>query len=332
MPHISGISASKLAESMYGPDELDDEYLSDEEDTVYEDNYYSDDDEWQNLEAVAEESDEIKEEKPEPKRAQLKLADRNSNECSICMETEEELIRIKSCLHTFCKACLTNYISFKTSDASCIYHHVTLIRKMKAGISMHIEDVKVYGVLCPSLGCKHVMMVDELIPLATSQAVDQFQRFSTVHAENLARIEELRKEQSKKREHICTSCGTLNIITKKGHRGKVKCKNCSKPFCSTCGHNHSIGVSCTAWIEAIGKGLVEAMELMRKFGLARCPRCSMFAEKISGCNFLTCRCNQNFCFLCSAALDQTKHFTHFHNAPYGTTCLGLKDSLKVVKK
>jgi len=196
-----------------------DDYFSDEEEEE-EDTLRYYDDEWQNLEALVEESDEIKEEKPEPvKKAQIISSEekKDPNECSICIENfaEEDLVRIKSCRHIFCKDCLQNYISFKSSDASCIYHHVTLIRTMKNGSTLHIEDLQVYGVLCPSLGCKHVMMVDELIPLATKQAVDQFQRFSQVHEENLKRVEEFRKEQTKKKEIICISCGEVNIITKK---------------------------------------------------------------------------------------------------------------------
>ncbi len=160
----------------------------------------------------------------------------------------------------------------------------------------------------------------------------RFQRFSKVHEENLKRIEELRQVQARKKEIICVCCGEVNVITKKGHRGKLPCKKCRRPFCSSCGHNHSVGLSCTAWIEALGQGVAEAMQLMRHLGLARCPKCNMFAEKVAGCNFMTCRCSANFCFLCSAALDQTKHYSHFKGAPFGDSCLGPRDAVRLLNK
>jgi hypothetical protein len=204
---------------------------------------------------------------------------------------------------------------------------VTLVKKEKGGLALSVEVLKTYGVPCPAMGCKHVMLINELLPVATEQAIEQFKRFSAVHEENLKRIEELRKEKEKKQEFICVGCQHVNIVTRKGHRGRMRCTRCQRPFCSSCGLLHTTIISCDDFMKKLGAQMADQRLLMKQFGLARCPKCTMMAEKVSGCNYMFCRCGQNFCFLCSAPLNESKHFSHFHGAPFDNKCLGPRDGV-----
>jgi hypothetical protein len=72
--------------------------------------------------------------------------------------------------------------------------------------------VKTYGIPCPSLGCKHVMMLEELEPVASEGAIEQFHKFTQVHKENLERVRELRerlereKAEAESKKPTCPRC------------------------------------------------------------------------------------------------------------------------------
>lgn len=64
----------------------------------------------------------------------------------------------------------------------------------------------------------------------------------------------------------------------------------------------------------------------------RCPKCKNFVLKDSGCNFIKCRwpgCKDSyFCYLCSAVLKSTQHYSHYKiSGPFGRTCNKL-DNIK----
>lgn len=52
-----------------------------------------------------------------------------------------------------------------------------------------------------------------------------------------------------------------------------------------------------------------------------CPKCKSNVEKISGCNLVTCRCGQHFCWLCGGATGLSHTFTSIT----GHTCGRFKD-------
>lgn len=177
------------------------------------------------------------------------------------------------------------------------------------------------------------MLINELLPISSEVAIDQFKRFSKVHEENLRRIEVLREEMAKKTEHKCPFCAHVNEA-KVGHRGRMQCTKCRKPFCGRCGNRHSTIITCEEWINQIGKLLdiqnKESLALIQQLGLRRCPNCTHLTEKVDGCNFMYCRCGQNFCQICSCALDSSKHWTHFNGAPYDGNCKGPSDASPLV--
>jgi hypothetical protein len=87
-----------------------------------------------------------------------------------------------------------------------------------------------------------------------------------------------------------------------------------------------------------------AVELMKKLGLKNCPKCFMGTEKVDGkriskyqylifigCNYMTCRCGQPFCNLCGCPIDNSKHFSHFYEAPFDAKCKGPTDASQLMK-
>ena len=88
-------------------------------------------------------------------------------------DESENLIAIKDCHHKFCKECLCNYINFKTGDAAGLYHEVRLLTYEKKNV-IKLDILKTYGIPCPSMKCKHVMLLKELEPLSTEAALSQY--------------------------------------------------------------------------------------------------------------------------------------------------------------
>ncbi len=143
----------------------------------------------------------------------------------------------------------------------------------------------------------------------------------------MQRVLEMHKQKEERQKPIkCPKCA--HESHKKGRKNRLKCLKCHTPFCALCGHKHSPSISCKEW-ERRGKRDMDA-ETLKKFGLIRCPNCFTPTEKIDGCNYVTCRCTQPFCWLCGCPLDNTKHFTHFKNAPFGTECIGDGDKSPLV--
>jgi ariadne-1 len=55
---------------------------------------------------------------------------------------------------------------------------------------------------------------------------------------------------------------------------------------------------------------------MAKMNLRECPKCGARVERVSGCNLMTCRCGQHFCWLCGGATG----FNHTWETIEGHQC------------
>eukprot|EP01114_Cavostelium_apophysatum_P007258 TRINITY_DN1922_c0_g1_i1.p1 TRINITY_DN1922_c0_g1~~TRINITY_DN1922_c0_g1_i1.p1 ORF type:complete len:331 (-),score=60.87 TRINITY_DN1922_c0_g1_i1:518-1510(-) len=242
--------------------------------------------------------------------------------CSICLDDDlSDLVSVNECEHKFCRGCLSDYIGFKTADIHCLYHQVTLL-SIKNSV-MKVEDLKTYGVPCPAQGCRHVMMVNELKPLATPAAIEQFDRFSKIHKDNLEILEEQRRNAPAEPKPQCARC--LCDKLKPGKRRRLICTKCGYPCCARCFNRHPVDMACSSFKQ---NGLANIWKVP---GIHRCPKCSIPIQKNEGCNFMTCRCGQYWCNLCGCALDQDKHSSHFHNNPFGDKCRGKSDKSRLMK-
>jgi len=94
------------------------------------------------------------------------------------------------------------------------------------------------------------------------------------------------------------------------------CELCNREYCMQCkidttGQQHICGEkSQTKSDEDV------ANQLNHDYNYAICPYCRRSVEKIEGCNHITCKCGNHFCYLCSEPVDPTnldKHFTEEHS-------------------
>jgi len=239
--------------------------------------------------------------------------------CAICMtdysDDPTSMVSIEECSHKFCKDCISNYITFKTGDISCIFHTLVLL-KQESKIILNIEHLKTYGIPCPGHNCRHVMQINELKSLGTNEALQQFERFSELHKNNL--LLQANQLQILPIQPNCPVCHAKSIRKLKKNNTLV-CLKCGSSFCGSCGKSHPRTLTCKEYLE------LKNNTLLMIPGLTRCPKCFIFVEKNGGCNFMTCKCSQFFCFLCGKCLTSEDHFGHFFNAPFDSKCKGPKN-------
>jgi hypothetical protein len=111
------VSASSIVNSVFEDDYEED---SDEEDFFY--NYYTDSDDEELMQA----SDQTHVPEEVEERPSTLFRALNSDECGICLDKCEDAFIVKDCGHTFCRSCISDYVSFKVQDISTIYHKVCI--------------------------------------------------------------------------------------------------------------------------------------------------------------------------------------------------------------
>ena len=74
----------------------------------------------------------------------------------------------------------------------------------------------------------------------------------------------------------------------------ILCSDCRAETCGRCKEEAHAGRACSI------KENEAMLELAKTRGWQRCPSCRYVVERTQGCPHMTCRCNQQFCYLCAA--------------------------------
>ncbi|PRP81313.1 ATP dependent helicase [Planoprotostelium fungivorum] len=209
--------------------------------------------------------------------------------CFICLEDlvdVDDVVSVKGCQHMFCRECLGHYISYKSRDSSLLYHRITLVHR-EAEQTLRIENVDAYGIPCPAKQCQHIMLINEMIPVADQEAIDTFLRMSEVHRTNQAELDaqaadDIDSDGGLYRCKHC-HCTTIHRILRSGRQ---QCSRCKFVSCPKCNQRHPTYFIC------------DADEPKMNIVLSRCPKCKSPVEKSDGCDHMTCRCGAHFCWRC----------------------------------
>ena len=122
-----------------------------------------------------------------------------------------------------------------------------------------------------------------------------------------------------------------------------QCRNrhCRGRWCTCCWKEaHPPGAPCPLQLERIKKREDAEADLLhyieRRMDEARirvCPHCKVPAIKEEGCNHITCRCGNHYCYLCLAKLNPIDPYSHFnrdHACPLHTN--SVEDDQKLVRE
>ena len=134
----------------------------------------------------------------------------------------------------------------------------------------------------------------------------------------------------------CPGCSNKYVISKTIFEEHIPtaqiCNKCCCSFCPQCMFDSHPGFSCEDYkIEKRKKHLMSESEkeleiLKKSFQLKTCPHCGLHALKDNKCKFTycsskSCLSKKFFCWLCLDKLEQSQHFLHFFNKPFGEFCI-----------
>ncbi|KAJ3269729.1 E3 ubiquitin-protein ligase rnf14 [Terramyces sp. JEL0728] len=241
--------------------------------------------------------------------------------CGICMESKPgtECFQFQLCKHVFCTDCITTFFKYL------------------------VEQGDVAQVCCPDQQCKkeslnnpinnglHHIPYSDLQKLLTEKELDRY--YLLFYKRSL---------QDRKDVTYCPRPMCQYPCTLEGEKKLVICKACDYCFCFYCNQTwHGYSQACQMRKQdqiiidymnsedevkelfelQFGKeNLVRMVERYHSGVLTeeylhqnsqKCPRCSTWIEKHSGCNHITCTCNCHFCFLCGneLGLDPLLHYS-----------------------
>lgn len=177
-------------------------------------------------------------------------------------------------LPTFCKICQSNTPDFPIPTCG----HKFCEPCIKSYLSLKITEAQVLFITCPESNCPQRIassLISDLLP-------DLFEKY--------LKFTQNRQKESDPNFRWCPklSCSGFDI---KLTSNNLKCKNCQFEFCYVCNE---------AWHEGFCKDLI----IQINKNIKRCPNCSVYVEKKSGCPEMLCsNCSFGFCWLCDQGLS-----------------------------
>lgn len=216
-------------------------------------------------------------------------------ECETCLEQfpAGSLVALAGCGHRFCKSCWQRYLSIKIKD----------------GESCRLK--------CMSLKCG-IICSDESVAATIHTEADVAARFHRALEE--AYVEENRTGMVK----WCPSaphCGhavrllgesTMELVC------EVACV-CEKRFCFSCLEQAHTPCSCEMWKRWCDKEAGEnATSNWIQANSKPCPKCKKNVFKDGGCNHVTCRCGQSFCWHCGQSTGMEHTYESISNHSCGS--------------
>ncbi|KAK5941555.1 hypothetical protein PMZ80_005503 [Knufia obscura] len=121
----------------------------------------------------------------------------------------------------------------------------------------------------------------------------------------LIRYSELLQKYAEQRDISCATSSCNNAIKEYSISDQWGlCGLCLNFTCSLCGHAESDHKS-TAEPRLCPKTKADeqVVELAKTSGWQECPKCKNMVERIDGCNSMTCRCGQGFCYTCGQPFE-----------------------------
>ncbi|CAL1540833.1 unnamed protein product [Lymnaea stagnalis] len=225
----------------------------------------------------------------------------NIHECQLCYDKKPgvQFFRIHECPHIFCHDC------------------------MKEFCELHVRDGTVEALRCPDRGC------NSLIPPYIVQAVLSSQAYKRWEKLLLQKTLDAMSDTV-----YCPRCTSLVIAEAEEELHLAHCTVCYYAFCTECERSWHQGRQCQTDDEVLENlqqqqqgrnALSEAeqnrfLELRRKLEeekeaknlikarMKTCPICKIKIEKIGGCNKITCKCGNFFCWICGKQIHGYSHF------------------------
>ena len=203
--------------------------------------------------------------------------------CLLCLP--QKLFEKSDCL-----ICLDSMLIkwFKVTLTTCkhSFHSKCLQKYLKAMI-----DEKNFPIKCPMDGCSLEIQKPDILKNLNKIYREKFYSFTLKHF-----------AETHNSQIFC--CPTPNceyfvfLDELLGHR-YFQCGKCNKRYCMRCRRDWHSGLTCE---EAQEREEFSGIALENGYG--QCSACQMFIEKVGGCRHMTCRCRNEFCWVCKKRMSR----------------------------
>lgn len=189
--------------------------------------------------------------------------------CGICLDTKLVSKGFKDgkcrlCNHSFCTDCILKYVE-------------TLI---------HRNDL--LEMTCPGPNCGIELEPESFRTLLAPEVID---RWEITRCESAIRWSE---------RIYCPfkECSGLLVNEEREVVTSAECPYCHRLFCVQCKVPWHANMNCRAFQRSNKDSDDNFLKLAKSEKWQKCPRCSIYVQKISGCIHVFCRCGCDFCYSC----------------------------------
>ena len=108
--------------------------------------------------------------------------------------------------------------------------------------------------------------------------------------------------------HFCPTPNCKVVFSAEECKKKFDCPECKKSYCIDCKSKWHEGMTCQENRISNTKLKEDAMflEHAKTLKMKQCPDCKFWVERNEGCNHMTCRCKNQFCYICGMKWGTTK--------------------------
>ncbi|KAG6840137.1 hypothetical protein C0991_008601 [Blastosporella zonata] len=207
----------------------------------------------------------------------LDFCSSDSNDiCPICYDAVSNPA-VLGCKHVYCTACIRHYLT-------------------------SASETKIFPLAC--MGDEAKCKVPISIPIIQRFLIPQ----QYEHLVNVAFSVHLDRHPQDFR--YCTTPDCTQIY-RANTRMMLKCPSCFAEVCSSCHEEAHEGMSCE---DRQNQKVQQEEQLNNQWatshGVKRCPSCTVYIEKIEGCNHMTCRCGAHICWICVAVFPAHEIYPH----------------------
>ena len=165
----------------------------------------------------------------------------------------------------------------------------------KACLKMHIDQAikdKKYPLTCPDENCKQVIPENIL-----EQIMDQAEM---TRLNKLKRLYKLLQNPGSFMYCPTPDCRGIFKLLKNSNTSfssPLQCWDCQKPVCIKCQKPYHFGLTCYEF-RTFTKEDYEVSAQLSNNKWKKCMNCRFWIEKNEGCNHMTCKCGNSFCYVC----------------------------------
>lgn len=191
-----------------------------------------------------------------------------SNECNICLEpfgdNPNKLHSIAGCRGKFHTSCFKSYLM------ACI-------------------ESSNFPLKCPDVGCKNQIADINFMPIIPKTQYNLYKKRK--------HIKEAVDNPSKFTFCSTPNCEHIFTIPTKDSQAFAKCPKCQQGTCLFCKVKFHTKLTCKEY-QTYKPEDHEVCKNLRENNWKKCLKCRFWIEKNEGCNHMTCKCGNEFCYVC----------------------------------